>query len=424
MKTKLLLLVAFLSVTAFLSAKSFECFVIMPPEKPLEGVKKIAVLNFRNFDNNPYYETYGGSAFVNYLTSDLLDENRGIHNLSSGFFGTEEGKTYIKSSPITTLSIIEREQLSNVLKEKNLVNDYNLEDNQAAEIGHILGIDALIMGTIKHNYNSTGGYVKLMDGSTAHKTENKCITEITMKVVSVSNGMIMATESFNSVSSDSEYGNNESNVLGFSALAENNLKILSHNVANYLTPHYKYYKADFQKIRSGEYKSKSKDIDKMIDNADFNGLYTIFKSIYDADNYNADAAHNLALLDAITGDYQGCAEWNRIAFETDGKKYKEAEDLANTWENNYNNLLLCGVEIEKIDFESNKKMEVFADKVKTKGKRDDRFEVYEAPDLTSSVVSKVPGDMEFIVLERSDGFVKIKLIGGKEGYINVQNLRR
>lgn len=423
-KIKILFLVVFLSVNSSIHAQDFECFVIEVPEKPLLNVKKIAVLKFSNFDNNPYYDSYGGNAFINYLTSSLLQENRGIYNLSQGLFGMKEGKTYIKSSAINILDIVEREQINNVLSEKNLNTEINLDDNQAAEVGKVLGIDALVMGTVKHIYNSNRSLVKLTDGSTTNSTENKCNTEISLKVVSVLNGQIMATKTFKRESSDKKWGRDESTVLGFESLAERNLKGLAFDAANYITPYYTYYKANFKKLKTKEYKDKANDIKKYIENADFASLYSIYKTVYDADNYYADAAYNLALLYAVTGDYTETAKWDRIANEADPATYGKAKEWATEWEQMANTLANLGVVIDKVDFSSNLNADALSDKVKTKGSRSDRFETYEKADINSTIVTKIPGDSEFIIIEKTDKFTKIKLLGGKEGYISNENIKK
>jgi len=424
-KSIILFFLALLCVSFIANAQDFECFVMISPEKPLPNVKKIAILDFNNFDKNPYYTSYGGNAFVNYLTAKLLEENRGIYNISHGILGgTKEGKTYIKSSGISIFQIVEREQLSNVLREKSLGNDVSLDDNQAAEVGKVLGIDALIMGTVKHTYNSSRSVVKYTDGSTADCTENSCGTEIFIKIVSVANGQIIATKTYQRNSSDKKWGKDEASVLGFEPLAENNLKLLAFDASNYFSPYYAYYKADFKKMKAKEYKDKSADIKKMIDNADFTNLYSIYKAIYDTDNYNAEAAYNLALLSVITGDYSGASKWDVIANEADPKEFGKGKEWAKEWEDRAMSLASIGVNMEKFDFSSKINSDALADKIHTKGKREDRFEVYEKDDVSSSVISKVPGDTDFIVIEKDGDFIKIKLLGGKEGYINSLNLKR
>ena len=415
--------VLFLTINSLIAQK-FESFVIIQPEKPLYNISKAAILNFSNYDNNPYYNTYGGSAFANYLTSELLDENRGIYNLTQGLLGSKEGKSYIKSSKINSIQIVEREQLYKVIDEKNISNDIAIDDNKAAEIGKVLGIDALIMGTIKHIYNSNKGIVKLSDGTTASSTENSCTTEVMIKVVSVANGQIIATNSFKKENSDKKYGKQEGNVLKFEQLAESNMKIIAYRAANYISPYYLYYKADFRKIKTNDFKEKNEDIKRYIENADFKNLYSIYKAIFDADNYNADVAYNIALIKVITGDYKNAAEWDRIAYEADPKEFGKAKEWADSWEQTANTLEKLGVIIEKVNFDSQINTNALADKIKTKGKREDRFEVFENPSTTSSVVAKIPGDSEFIIIEKSGDFTKIKLLGGKEGYISNENIKK
>ena len=134
-----------------------------------------------------------------------------------------------------------------------------------------------------------------------------------MKLVSVSNGQIMATKTFKYNSNDKKWGRDEGNVLGFEQLAESNMKAIALATANYISPSYNYYKADFRKIKTSEFKNKNDDLKKYIENADFVNIYSIYKAIFDADNYNADVAYNLALLSVITGDYKGAANWDRTA---------------------------------------------------------------------------------------------------------------
>ena len=64
-----------------------------------------------------------------------------------------------------------------------------------------------------------------------------------------------------------------------------------------------------------------------------------------------------------------------------------------------------------------------AKSVKTRGGKSDRYEVLAGPEKGASVVSKVPGDTEFELLGDNGDFVKIKLMGGKEGYILKDNVK-
>jgi len=64
-----------------------------------------------------------------------------------------------------------------------------------------------------------------------------------------------------------------------------------------------------------------------------------------------------------------------------------------------------------------------AKSVKTRGGKSDRYDVLSGPEKGASVVSKVPGDTEFELLGDNGEFIKIKLMGGKEGYILKDNVK-
>lgn len=422
-KSKILVLVALIGMSSMLRAQSIECFVLTTPSKYFPEVKNIAILDFGNFNQDDHYKTYGGSAFVNYLTAAFFDNSRGMYTLPySVFSGPKFGGTFIKCNGINKLKIIEREQLYKVLNEKNLNSNGNFTDNQAAEVGKIMGIDALITGTVKYDYKSNRKQGTTTDGKIINSTENICATEITVKVISVASGQIMATQSFTSSYSDNRSGTEEANVLKFDQLAPLTLKNIATQVASYLAPSYMYYKAEFGKIKNAEFKEKVKDIKTYLEKVDLKNAYAVYKSIYDADNYNAIAAANIGELYLITGDYEETAKWYEIASQIDskvyGKKYEQMKISAGA----ISELKEMGIVLEKFDFSIS--ADALADKTHTKGSKSDRFDVFEKADNSSSVLAKVPGDTEFVVIEKSGSFVKIKLLGGKEGFINTENVKK
>jgi len=420
-RIKSFILFALLSMSPFLNAQNVECFVIAPPVL-LPGVHKIAIMNFENFNRDEYYHTYGGAAFPDYLSAAFFDDTRGIHDVSSGLFSTKRGVSYIKCDGINKYQIIEREQINKVLIEKNLGSDMSLSDNQTAEIGKVLGIDALLTGTIRYNYTSRRNSVTSQSGNVTYYTENKCETEITVKVVSVATAQIMATKTFSNVYSDRKGGPDEGKVMRFEQLAPMNLKTIAFQVSSYFAPYYYCYKAEFGKIKVAEFKDKVNNIKSYLEAGDLKSAYSIYKAIYDADNYNAVAAANLGELYFITGDYEEAARWYDVAAQIDSKAYSKGNEAAKTWAGYVRTLRDYGVTIEKYDFTAN--ANALADKIHTKGNKNDRFEVFERTDKSSAIQAKVPGDTEFIVIEKNGDFVKIKLLGGKEGYISRENLKK
>ncbi len=50
--------------------------------------------------------------------------------------------------------------------------------------------------------------------------------------------------------------------------------------------------------------------------------------------------------------------------------------------------------------------------------------MYIAPQLGTEIVARVPGDTEFIKLGDEGKWVKIKLLGGVEGFIQKSNIEK
>jgi Curli production assembly/transport component CsgG/Bacterial SH3 domain len=426
MKTKSKVLILFalmIGLNPILKAQTIECFVLTPPSKFFPEVKNIAFLDFENFNQDAYYKTYGGNAFVNYLSAAFLDNSRGMYPLSFGLFsGQTFSGSLIKCNGINKLKIVEREQLYKVLNEKNLSSNGTISNNQATEIGKIMGIDALITGTIKYDYKTARTQYTTTSGQLVYNTENICSAEITVKVISVATGQIMATQSFTSGYKDNKSGTYEGSVMKFEQLAPLNLKDIANQVACYLAPSYLHYRAEFGKIKNNEFKDKVKNIRTYLEKIDLKNAYAVYKSIYDADNYNSIAAANIGELYFITGDYEEAAKWYEIASQIDSKVYGKKYEQMKISAESISKFKQLGIEIEKYDFTIS--ADALADKTHTKGSKSDRYEVYEKADNSSSVQAKVPGDTEFIVIEKSGSFVKIKLLGGKEGYISNDNVKK
>jgi len=285
-----------------------------------------------------------------------------------------------------------------------------------------LGIDALLTGTIRYTYKSNRTSLTYQNGSVAYFTENRCDAEVTIKVVSVSNAQIITTKSFTAAYSDKKGGSDEGNVSTFNQLAPLCLKSIATQISTYLLPSYVLYKTEFGKIKVAEFKDKVNNIKSYLEAGDLRSAYSVYKAIYDADNYNAIAAANIGELYFITGDYEETAKWYDIAAQIDSKVYAKSNETAKKWAGYAKTIKDYGVVIEKYNFSTSS--DALADKVKTKGSKSDRFEVFEKTDKNSTVLAKVPGETEFIILEKSGDFVKIKLLGGKEGYIGTESLKK
>lgn len=418
MKKVYFLIILTLASLINLRAQELRAFLLHAPEIQMQNVSKIAILDF-SVTTTDYYNDYkvASSKLTDYMTEILLNEKRGIYNITDGFFSsTIEGKTYQKPSSINIFKLIERNQLNQVLTEQNMMTDGLISDDKAAQVGKLLGIDVIIVGSINIVPKTSTTKKTYTNGTYEYCKENQVTTSATIKIISVSTGEILGTATFTKSLSDSQCGKYIDNVKTYGQLADACLQPIAFSMVYFFAPHYMQYKFDFEKIKVKEFKDKAKDIDTYLENGDFNKVFSIYKAIYDADNYNGAAAFNLALLYEMIGDMENCLYYFQIANDIDDQKYGKFLQYANQYNEQYQKLIKMGITFEKMEFQINDK--VLANKVMTKGRDSDRLEVYAETNSSSSIVTKVPGGKEFVLIEQKGEWYYIELLGGKKGYIH------
>lgn len=418
MKKNIFLFFIFLNFLFNIKAQDIQAFLLHAPEIQLLNVSKIAILDF-SVSTSDYYSDYktASSKFTDYMTEIILNEKRGIFNTSGSLFTSYiEGKTYQKPSSINIFRLIERNQLNQVLSEQNLMSDGLITDDKAAQVGKLLGIDMIIVGSINIVPKSTTTRTTLSNGSYQYCKENQVETSVTMKLISVSTGEILGTTTYKKSYKDSKCGNDIEKVETFGQLTDQCLKVIAYSMVYFFSPYYQQYKFEFEKIKVKEFKDNVKDVELFLKNGDFNSVFAIYNAIYEADNYNGAAAFNLALLYELVGDMDNCLQYIQIANEIDNKKYGKNLQYANQYYDHIRKLSSLGITFEKVSFQINEK--ALAPKIMTKGRDSDRLEVFAEPNNSSAIVSKVPGGKEFILIEHKGEWYYIELLGGKKGYIH------
>jgi len=402
-------------------AQDFHCFIMSPPAKFLENVKKVSVLDF---------DGRKGEILADYLTTRLLLDNRGISMVGggSGLFASapKEGKTFQIGARTNVFTIIERSQLNKVIHEQNFSNSGRVDDSQAAQVGKILGIDAIITGTVSYSSKDEARKDKVTNNEGVLIGYVDCIkrtvtVEARMKIISVSTGQIIGTETGTASSSDDKCGDQRTGLSTPEALADACLQSISGSLASYFNPYFTYVKYKFEKIKVAEFKDKAKVVRDYLENNDLNNAFSIYKAVYDADPYNASAANNVGNLYDIVGNYEKSLEYYKIAAEIDAKTYQPSVQWAEKEIAMNKTLVALGVIIEKNDFTF--KADAMAKKVTTRGSTKDRYDVKTEPSDTSETLAKVPGGTQFTVIEEKGDWVLIKILGGKQGYINSANVK-
>jgi curli biogenesis system outer membrane secretion channel CsgG len=97
-------------------------------------------------------------------------------------------------------SVIERAQLDKILKEQNFSNSDRADPTSAARIGKLLGVDAIIVGSITQFGNDTkstgigglGGALGRVGVGGVGRKESKAIVGVTARIVSVDTAEVLA----------------------------------------------------------------------------------------------------------------------------------------------------------------------------------------------------------------------------------------
>ena len=122
-------------------SQSFTAYMLVAPEAYLEDVHKISILDF---------DGRMGTAMTDYLAAELMQEFRGTGGKSGGnyFSAGKSINNFQKGARTNVFSLVERSELDKVLREQNISNSGLIDDSQAAQIGKLLGIDAMITGSV------------------------------------------------------------------------------------------------------------------------------------------------------------------------------------------------------------------------------------------------------------------------------------
>lgn len=413
MKTRSFLVLFFLTGLSVTHAQSFSSYLLSPPSNYMEGVKKISILDF---------EGRNGKEMADYLAAELIQEFRGTGGTvgSSYFTKGKPVKNYQKGARTNVYSLVERSELDKVLKEQNISNSGLIDDSQAAEIGKLLGIDAMLTGSVSYTSKDEQKTLTYTDQN-GNKHYSYCTTRTVtaeghLKIINVNTGQIIGTIVKTSVASDEKCDDKKSSLYSVEELAKVCYNSLATKLANYFNPVFVPVEFEFEKIKDKEYKDKAKQAIDYLEIGDLNNAFSIYKSIYDIDPYNCAAAANIARLYEIVGNYDKALEYWQLAAEVDAVAYNEEIQFAQKLKDYGKIFEGLGIVMEQTEF--TQKSDALSEKVTTRGSKSDKYNVRSNPDESSDVVAKVPGDTEFTVIEESGDYYLVKLLGGKQGYIH------
>jgi len=423
LRTALILLLVILS-GHFGFTQKVECFVLKAPEKPFYDIQKIGVLEFSCTNNSRM-----NKIMTDYIVADLLDQFRGIYDRQSQLWGLQKGKdgqTFVRGVKTDFYQVVEREQIEKVLREQRFSLSGALDENSAAEVGKLLGLDVIIMGNITYTHVDEKGsnVLSLTTTSTSSNCLKRTVTANgTMKIVSVKTAQVVGTKNAQASFYDRKCDDQRSGLKKADQLAESCMKQLAREFTDYFTPGYEFITYDFEKVKLKEFKEQSKEAIDFAQNGDIDRAFPIAYAIFEADSYNPKTAYNLGALYEMVGAYQDALEYYTIAYEIDytNVKYQKAAERAKVGIQLAEYLDNIGRPIQPYAFEGDS--DALVDRVQMKGSSADRVMVYELPDKDSEVIAKIPGGIELKTIEQSGNFIKVQLRGSQMGFVHKSDIK-
>ena len=417
-----------LVVAPIISQAQLKCYSLKAPEKTIEGMKKLAIMNFENRKDVNWRYTSSvndyGSQLADYMIAKLLEEHRGVY---------ARGENYMERYKTNVYTVVERGELDKIMAEQSLGASGAVSDGDAAKVGELLGLDVIISGGYSTDVKSsskTSSSTNSKTGKTTytHRANKSATVEVNMKIISVETGQIlsMVTKSRTikkSASSSKSQSDARGKLPSDQAIIGNGMDAVSRDLVSYFTPTFVYQALDVEKPKVKEYKDEFKAARSEVKDKNLSKAFAIVKGVYDADPYDAAMAHNMGVLYEAVGNYEQAIQYHETAYELDdSKSHKKALERAMNSREALEELGKLGVDISPYVFDESEGEKLNMEMVTTAGKKKDRINVYKEANKGSGTAAKVPGDTEFEVLGKEGSWVKIKLLGGKEGFINKSDL--
>tara|TARA_R110002050_G_scaffold109799_1_gene221390 strand:+ start:119446 stop:120741 length:1296 start_codon:yes stop_codon:yes gene_type:complete len=417
-----------LILSPIVATAQLNCYSLKAPEKTIEGMQKLAIMNFENRKDVNWRYTSSvndyGSQLADYMIAKLLEEHRGVY---------ARGENYMERYKTNVYTVIERSELDKIMAEQSLGASGAVSDGDAADVGKLLGLDVIITGGYSTDVSSSAKTSSSKNSKTGkvtytHSAVKKAVIEVTMKIISVETGQILSmttkTKTQKSTASSSKSQSDARGKLpSDQTIISNGMKAISLDLVSYFTPVFVFQGLDVEKPKVKDYKADFKEAKKEVKENNLSAAFAIVKKVYDADPYDAAMAHNMGVLYEAVGNYDQALTYHNTAYELDDSKaHKKSVERALNSKEALEELGKLGVEITPYVFDASAGEKLNVEKVTTAGKKKDRIEVYTEPNKGADVAVKVPGDTEFEVLGKEGSWVKIKLLGGKEGWVNKSDL--
>ena len=410
---------------ATVAYKKTRVFVLVPPEQILPGVRKVAVLDFAG-------QGADGRSFADVLTSKLFEKQRGIQDIrTTSLFGaikhTQEGKTLQQGAFTDVFTLIERSRLAQVLQEQRLAQSGLLDEAQAAQVGKILGVDAIVVGTVSFTVTDQRSREErtYTENRRQHTRYVSCLQreglmKVHARVVSAESGQVLGSVDRPLPIKVKHCEDEEGGLPTQQSVAEASSHDLAEAIANYLAPHFELREFELEKIRNKQFEGLGERAAELAEALRVDEAYAIYKSIHDQDAYSPEVLVDLGILNEVVGNWRQAKEFYDQAFQLKkSDDHKRGLDRMTRSLSFRDALAQLGVVIQEHTFAaaSEDVARATANVVEIRGGGEDRIPIRGQPDDHSAVVASVPGGVTFQVVREEGNWFRVKLLDGKEGYV-------
>src|SRR2546422_3207657 len=210
------------------------------------------------------------------------------------------------------------------------------------------------------------------------------------------------------------------------SVAEASSHDLAEAIANYVAPHFELREFELEKIRSKQFEGLGERAAELAEALRVDEAYAIYKSIHDQDAYSPEVLVDLAILNEVVGNYRQAREFYEQALQLKkNDDYKRGFDRVTKSLSFHDALAQLGVVIQEHTFAAAAAdvARATANMVESRGGGADRSPTRAQADDHSEVVASVPGGVTFQVVREEGDWFRIKLLGGKEGYVQKDRVK-
>jgi tetratricopeptide (TPR) repeat protein len=328
--------------------------------------------------------------------------------------------------------------MDQLLEELKLGQSGLVDESQAAEVGKLLGVDAILTGQINaavkeiweaETRTTTKGSGKTKTEEKKEVWCNKRIATVTatIRIVNVETGQLFGTRE---ASSKQEVKNCEDNSSSEMPPADQTvdlcLQAIAKELIDYYMPRFQQQKFEFARIEGKEFKRQAEDAKESVDGYDLHSAFINYSAILEQDPYNHAAIFNLGVLHEVVGNYDQAVEKFRTAASLVSKeeKYRKALQRVEKQQLYWEELKGLGLELKEYDFSFTEEQvsSTLSRRIRINGLGSERIPLYEKPDTGSKVLVRVPGGIELETLSSAGEWYQVRLLDGRLAYVREQEV--